>query len=397
MAIQNIKQECRKQHTGDLVEVMSSCFVGSSGTAEYNFMLKPLVEGNFDDQLNWLDETLQDVLRQNGVERRHIVFRRFFCNDLPGQVEELCRHQFSNPQEAANGAVSLVIQPPAEPACVALWVYCVKDKGLQVKGSRDGTSFMLTRGDLEHVWTTGLTFPEKPDSHAQTQAIFESYKEILSEKALNLKDHCLRTWFYVKDVDSNYHGLVTGRNEVFSKCNLTPNTHFIASTGIQASFTDADALVMMDAYAVRGLQPEQIKHLQALDHLSHTHVYGVAFERATAVAYRDRKHIIVSGTASIDSNGDVVHEGEVERQLDRTLENIAALLAQVDAGMDDMQHYIVYLRNSGDEEAICDTLRERMGDKPFLVVTGRVCRPNWLVEIEGVAIIPNVDHSLPAF
>ena len=154
---------------------------------------------------------------------------------------------------------------------------------------------------------------------------------------------------------------------------------------------------MMDAYAIKGVQPEQIRHLQALDHLSHTHVYGVAFERATSVAYRDRKHIFVSGTASIDSHGQVVHEGDVMRQLDRTLENISALLAQEEATIRDMQHFIVYVRNSGDASAVRDAVQEYVDDKPFLVVTGPVCRPNWLVEIEGVAITLNTDDSLPLF
>ncbi len=154
---------------------------------------------------------------------------------------------------------------------------------------------------------------------------------------------------------------------------------------------------MMDAYAIKGIQPGQIRHLQALDHLSHTHVYGVAFERATSIAYRDRQHIIISGTASIDANGDVVHEGEVTDQLERTLQNIEALLAQADATMDDMQHFIVYLPNPGDADSVSNILKECLGEKPFLVVTGPVCRPNWLVEIEGIATISNADGSMPVF
>ncbi len=212
-----------------------------------------------------------------------------------------------------------------------------------------------------------------------------------------LQDHCLRTWFYIRDVDDNYAGFVAARNRVFAKAGLTSETHYIASTGIQASFTDDKALVMMDAYAIKGVEPGQIRHLKALDHLSDTHVYGVAFERATQVAYRDRKHIIVSGTASIDANGAVVHDGDVGEQLQRTLDNIAALLAQAGARLDDMQHFIVYVRRPGDAALVSELLQEKIGSKPFLVVTGPVCRPDWLVEIEGIAITPNHDNSLPPF
>ena len=380
-----------------LVEVSCSTFAGSSGANEYNFMLKPRVGGQFDEQLEWLDTALRDTLSSNGLDRESIVFRRFFCSDLPNQIEELRLHPFSNPRGVVNGAVSLVVQPPVEPAEVCLWVYCIGERKPRGQGVRENGSFSLRRGALEHVWSTGLACPETTGPRAQTLAIFDAYEADLKRKGMTLQDHCLRTWFYVKDVDFNYDGFVKGRNEVFSRCDLTPRTHYIASTGIQGSYKDMDTLVMMDAYAIKGIQPEQIRHLQALNHLSHTHVYGVAFERATSIAYRDRKHIIVSGTASIDSNGDVVHDGDVLGQLERTLENIAALLAQEAATLDDMQHFIVYLRNSGDAGTIFELLSERLGERPFLVVTGPVCRPNWLVEIEGIAIIPNTDDSLPVF
>lgn len=385
-----------RSHAG-LVEVSSSCFTGSSGSREHNFMLTPRLGGDFDDQLDWLDAALRDVLDRNGLDRECIVFRRFFCSDLPNQIEKLRCHPFSNPQGVVNGAVSLVIQPPVNPAEVSLWVYCIEERGQQTSGTRNNGSFSLRRGELEHVWSTGLSCPERAGPREQTLAIFDAYNASLNERGMTLQDHCLRTWFYVKDVDFNYDGFVKGRNEVFTKCNLTPRTHYIASTGIQGSYEDINTLVMMDAYAIKGIRPEQVRHLQALDHLSHTHVYGVAFERASSIAYRDRKHIIISGTASIDSNGEVVHDGDVLGQLDRTLENIEALLAQEAATLHDMQHFIVYLRNTSDADVVLDSLRKRLGDRPFLVVTGPVCRPSWLVEIEGIAIVPNADDSLPAF
>lgn len=381
----------------DLIEVTCSCFVGSSGTEEYNFMLKPLRYGHFSDQLEWLDSAMQDALEQFNLDRNCIVFRRFFCSDLPNQEAELRKHPFCNPDGVANGAVSLINQPPVAPAKATLWVYCIKDPLSPNAGIKNGTSFSLERGDLKHVWTTGCTAADVTGSHAQTNAIFGEFLASLQQDGMTLEDNCLRTWFYVKDVDANYNGLVVARNEVFDTCGLTKNSHYIASTGIQGSSADIHALVMMDAYAIKGIRPQQIQHLHALEYLSHTHKYGVAFERATAISYADRKHVIISGTASIDSEGEVVHVGDVMRQLDRTLMNIGALLDQANATMDDMQHFIVYLRDPSDAEIIRDILKERIGDKPFLVVTGPVCRPEWLIEIEGIAIIHNADDTLPAF
>ncbi len=63
----------------------------------------------------------------------------------------------------------------------------------------------------------------------------------------------------------------------------TPDTHFIASTGIDGACADIDAKVAMDACAVSGLQPDQVEYLEALEHLSPTRVYGVLAARYGSV------------------------------------------------------------------------------------------------------------------
>ena len=153
----------------------------------------------------------------------------------------------------------------------------------------------------------------------------------------------------------------------------------------------------MDAYAICGVKPEQITHLHAQDYLSPTHIYGVAFERGTSIAYKDRSHIFISGTASIDSQGEILFPGDVVQQLDRTLVNIEALLNEASATMDDMQVLLVYLRDPNDQGPIMEALSRRFPDTPFECVTAPVCRPGWLIEIEGLAVVANDAPELPAF
>jgi enamine deaminase RidA (YjgF/YER057c/UK114 family) len=145
------------------------------------------------------------------------------------------------------------------------------------------------------------------------------------------------------------------------------------------------------------VRPEQIEYLSALDHLSRTAVYGVTFERGTSVAYRDRKHVILSGTASIDSKGEIVHPGDVAQQLDRTLENMEALLERAGARLGDMCHFIVYVRDPADQAEAERRMRERVGDAPVVVVVAPVCRPGWLIEVEGMAIVEAAEEELPEF
>jgi enamine deaminase RidA (YjgF/YER057c/UK114 family) len=153
----------------------------------------------------------------------------------------------------------------------------------------------------------------------------------------------------------------------------------------------------MDAYSILGLAPGQMSYLNDFDRLCPTRDYGVAFERGTRIAFADRSHHYISGTASIDATGSVVHQGDVLRQLDRAIENVDALLRSGQAGLADMMHLTVYLRDPTDFARVEGSLAERFGGLPRLVVQGAVCRPEWLIEVEGIAAVAETEPALPAF
>ena len=82
----------------------------------------------------------------------------------------------------------------------------------------------------------------------------------------------------------------------------------------------------------------------------------------------------------------VVHEGDVLAQLGRTLGNIDAILRSGGASLGDLMSIIVYLRDPTDYPRIYQALRERLPDVPATFVRAPVCRPAWLIEIEGIAV-----------
>ena len=219
----------------------------------------------------------------------------------------------------------------------------------------------------------------------------------ISEEEMNVADHCVRTWIFVRDVDTNYAGVVTGRRNYFDAIGLTPDTHYIASTGIQGSCPDWRNVVDMDAYAVKGLQSSQIQYLQAKDHLNPTYEYGVTFERGTAVTYGDRKHIFISGTASIDNKGRIMHEGDVRSQALRMMDNIAALLAEAEAGLDDIKSSILYLRDASDYAVLSALFKEKWPMLDPVFVLAPVCRPGWLIEMECIATVTDYYEEYNAF
>ena len=234
------------------------------------------------------------------------------------------------------------------------------------------------------------------DSEAQMSDLFRRYEDLLGTHGLSVSLDCVRTRIFVRDVDTNYAGVVKGRKDFFNSIGLTPDTHFIASTGIGGSDALPRHSVIRHACAVGGLAHGQIKYLHAFDHLSPTALYGVTFERGTAVTYGDRRHVFISGTASIDSAGRVVHEGDPVRQTERMLENIGALLAEADARFEDIAGSIVYLRDFADYRRVQSVIKRMYPGLSPLYVLAPVCRPAWLVEMECMAIVP-VSSSFAGF
>ncbi|MCP5537672.1 MAG: translation initiation inhibitor [Akkermansiaceae bacterium] len=380
------------------VAVSCSRFPGADGVEELQWMIRPTRYASFETQLEWVRLAYEKAVEDAGMTMNTAVWRRFLCSDLLNQTGILQSQPFAVPDDQPNKcAVSWVCQPPVAPSKVTLWAQHVFDPSGSLQKTKSGKTLSLNRGELTHYWTTGVTTPDVEGAYDQTLGIFGQYDEVLSAHHLTLADNVVRTWFFAQNVDANYAGLVEARNEVFNECGLTPKTHYIASTGIEGGSSEVSARTMMDAYAIRGVKPEQITHLHAQDYLSPTHIYGVAFERGTSIAYRDRKHIFISGTASIDSHGEILYPGDVFHQLDRTLINIEALLNEAGATMADMQVMLVYLRDPNDHAPILVELNKRFPDTPFEVVTAPVCRPGWLIEIEGLAVVANDAPELPAF
>ena len=382
-------------YISDEASIHAASFVGREGLTEYHFMIQPNVSGDFELQLERVAEAYTYALSHLGLNQDGAVLRRFFCSDPANQQAILEAHPLADVE--APCVVSFVGQPPLTGGKVALWAYHVQSAEGRLKKRRIGHTLELERGKLTHYWTTNLVDASAPDSYVQTQTIFEDYIHFLEQHGMTLSLDVVRTWLYVRDVDSNYQGLVDARRELFLEHGLGPTTNYIASTGIEGRSAQASIKVSMDAYAVAGLLPDQIRFLHAPNHLGPTHMYGVSFERATATRYRDRQHIYISGTASINPAGDIVHEGDVLGQLERTLLNIEALLRDASATLDAVAHFIVYLRDPDDATRVNDVLKARFPETPMVIVWGPVCRPGWLIEVEAIAITPYDDAALPVY
>lgn len=347
-------------------------------------MLVPERPAPWARQLRQLEDAYAAACEELALAPGSAVFRRLFGSDLANQRAALRASAL-----AQSAAVSLVEQPPLPEAKLALYAYHVTDPATppRLTTAADG-AVLWQHHDRTHLFATGLSQAGDGTSYDQMRAAFVQFDSLLAARGMTLRDHALRTWIYVQALDTDYQGIVRARREFFTDHGLTKDTHYLASTGIAGGAGDPAVRVMMDAMAVQGLAPSQTRYLQALDHLSLTHLYGVTFERGTAVTYGDRRHLWLSGTASIDAQGQIVHPGDVLGQLDRTLENMAALLADGGATLADMTHMLIYLRDSADRRPVERAFVRRFPELPYVILRAPVCRPGWLIELEGTAVVP---------
>ena len=259
-----------------------------------------------------------------------------------------------------------------------------------------GGLYMVQHDAYCHYWL-GTSVNRALNSEYQTKLLLNDYVMRLAEQGMSLANNCIRTWFFVQNVDVNYTGVVKGRNEVFASQNLTEHTHYIASTGIAGRHADPKVAVQMDAYAVKGLQTEQIQFLYAPEYLNPTYEYGVSFERGTCVKYGDRRHVFISGTASINNKGEVMYQGDIERQTQRMWDNVQALLEEAECSFEDVAHMIVYLRDMADYKTVKGLYSLRFPHIPTIFVWAPVCRPGWLIEMECMAVRKDDNPQWQAF
>jgi len=324
--------------------------------------------GLFAERLTVLYDKVRDYLQAEQAQQRQLSYTKVFLSDISNQEEELRRSPLMT-DYIGTAAYTIIQQSPIGGAKI----------GVLLKTSDEPDAFIMHSLRLtdDEVMNFG--------SYMQTIMLFDKYLAILQEQGLSLKDHCVRTWIYVRDIDTNYDGVVKARNDVFRQHGLTIDTHFIASTGIGGRSMGKNVCVAIDFLTAPGIRPDDLLYLKALDHLNPTHEYGVAFERGARVALPGKYQYFISGTASINNHGEVINVGDVTRQADRLLENIGALLADGGATMSDVRYFIIYLRDLADAAAIDDYMQQHYPDVPYIITHAKVCRPAWLVEMECIA------------
>lgn len=343
------------------------------------------------DAWRYIKEKLKVLYRGINISEEDKVFSRIFFSDIKNQLP-LLKIAFAE-DFSEDSQCSLVQQNPLPSSRLAVWAYYIQGEH---KIEKAGQNCLYKANGIKHLWSCNI-FYQSNDMREATLGMFQNYKKTLAEHGGTVLENAMRTWLFVPHIDINYPDVVEARKQFFDENGLTQDTHYISSTGIEGvHYVKQRQQVFMDAYAAFGLKKDQIKFLQAPEHLCPTNHYGVTFERGTSITYGDRKHVFISGTASIDNQGKICFPYSVTKQTVRAIENMAALLSDADCTLSDLQSLVVYIRDNSDTEIVMNIIERNFPNTPYIILLAPVCRPGWLVELEGMAV-KSAKTSWPIF
>lgn len=362
-------------------------FTGHGEVAEYHVMIHAKATGlTFHQQLDAVLDAYEQ-LKATSLNGAIAVLKRYFLSDVANQADEVLL------ADTSDCAKSVIGQAPLDGSKIGLWVYLLTNVNSR---QLENGLYEVSHGSFRHLWNASAHNMAQ-NSEYQTRLLFNEYVLQLAQEGCTLADNCIRTWLFVNDVDVNYAGVVAARNKIFFTQGLTEDTHYIASTGIGGRAFDPKVLTQMDNYAIAGIKKEQIHYLYAPTHLNRTSDYGVSFERGTTIDYGDRRHVIISGTASINNKGQIEHPKDIVKQTHRMWDNVEALLKEAGSSYDEVGVMIVYLRDIADYELVNRLYEERFPNHPRIIVHAPVCRAGWLIEMEVMAVKEQTVAELPIF
>ena len=201
--------------------------------------------------------------------------------------------------------------------------------------------------------------------------------------------HVVRAWNHVPRINEGegdserYRLFCAGRYRAF-KDHGYPSSRYPAASGVGNS---GNALVV---YLLASRQPgRHVENPRQVSAYAYPRQYGIrppSFARATAMTWRDARHLYVSGTASILGHQSVA-QGDVAGQLSVTFGNIDRLLSAAEAsnGNERLDVMRVYVRDPTDLEMIKPALDEFAPEASVAYLRADICRAELVLEIEGVS------------
>lgn len=341
------------------------------------------------------------VMEAEGGDLGSVAVETVFLRDLQGSLEAVraARRTVAAERGAATvaPATTEIEQPPLEvQANVEVSVHAVLPHGRTARRESIAAQpacpcaecarahgLLLRWGDEVRLHAGGLCGVGR-NAYEQTLDMFAQAERLLQQAGMEFGD-VVRTWIYLRHMERDYPALNRARREFFAARGIRPVP---ASTGIGGGPASGVHDLCLGVYAVKSARPV-VRSVMSSPTLNEAGEYGADFARGLRVVEANKVALHVSGTASIDEQGRTAHAGDFDRQVDRMLRNIAALLERQGATFDDVVSSITYLKQPAHAARLRQKFREAgFQGFPHAMVAAEICRPELLCETEALAVLP---------
>ena len=250
---------------------------------------------------------------------------------------------------------------------------------LEVEGTVVGSFF---EDDLAQYCRLSGVVPTDPSAQPaeQTREVFERMAAALHTVDMNF-EQVVRTWFYNDNILSWYDEFNRARDAFFCE-NGALSTNPPASTGMGGG-NAVGAALEAGLLAVHP-RSNSLRMLEVPSPLQcPAPAYGSSFSRAAELLAPDHRRVFVSGTASIDAEGNTLYVGDTRAQVAHTMDVVNAILASRDMTWEHVTRTAVYFKHGEDIdlfEAYCT--EHGLPPLPAIYFVNDVCRADLLFEIE---------------
>jgi enamine deaminase RidA (YjgF/YER057c/UK114 family) len=382
-------------------------FVDLGDSARLALVITPHGRGSGQEQAAEVLNRLQTVLK-NLAQPMVVTVQTVFLRDAATQGE--CERLFAAYYGADLPVTNYVLQSPCCGAALALEAWAIGGPGVRVEHFGP-SSLSVSYDSVRWVYCAGV----RPDEvlqgvYPQTLDALERLGTALVRAGTGF-DHVVRTWFYLGGITEpegstqRYQELNRARCDFYRDVNFcsqllgnqNSNGAFPASTGIGATGSGlvVGCLALETARDDLRLLPlENPLQTPAYTYSPSYSARSPKFSRAMALQLGDYVTTWISGTASI-VNSESRYPGDIEGQTNQTIDHIEHLIAPENlrshgmsgagASLRDIPKIRVYLKYP-DHFLKCKAVCERrFGSVPAIYAVADICRPELLVEIEGVA------------
>src|SRR5262249_19122618 len=121
-----------------------------------------------------------------------------------------------------------------------------------------------------------------------------------------------------------------------------------------------------------------------------THPDVHRFDAPYSAALRAGQLVFVSGTVSVDADGNLVGAGDLAAQTRQTLTNVGRLLEAAGCGWEHVAQLTYYLSDISQWGTVGSVRREFLSE-PYpsgtAVEVSRLVNTDWMIEIEAIAVL----------